>query len=490
MVNVHLGSDRTRKGVNAVAGAALLVLFLLSLNSLTSYPPSFDDEGAYALAGHTLVADGVFLPHDRPLVGAFERGDGIRPRLISILFGRLGDALGHSLATARTVSFVLAWASAALFAGVARSLGAPALPAALALVSSERVFHASHVFRPEAALLAANVLFLLAVVRTSERGPTVAAAGFRGVLNGLFVLTHGNGLVTALLNGGELLARKRLWCARRAVPVVASFAVGSVIAIWLFALVQVYPVGGWSVFFEQLRVCSQYGPSDGLARLISAEVTDRWWTELCVIGESPAAKLLRVLVYAALAAAALRTSLSRDAVARRVGLLAMGCLVGFTLLVADKQHLHITEMMPFLLAPLLAWRWRLRGESVRDRTMAATATIGVVVAGLLLSVHHAVVYRRQVQVQEHEVAARAVTEFLSGQTTAGDARAWIVTGDADLWFWLGGKVEFLPVKMIPKEGAAPGRYVAVGVAASFPQLRRCAVEYRDEEGRFVYLRCP
>ena len=194
--------------VNILSAAILVVLLAVSLNSLTTFPDSFADEGFYAQAGVALATTGTFKNFDLPDRPCFNAGDGIHPRLAATIFGLLGPVLGDSITTARAVSFAFVWIAVLLWLPITKALGAPPFLGALLFAASERVFWASHVFRPEAALILMNTVLILAILATERLKSKQTLYFGRGLLNAPLVLAHGNGLVSALVNTVDLLTRR------------------------------------------------------------------------------------------------------------------------------------------------------------------------------------------------------------------------------------------------------------------------------------------
>ena len=441
------------------------------------------DEGYYGEGGFALVTTGRFTPYAVLDLPVFQSGDGIRARAVSALFGHVGAYLGYSIRTARGISFVMVWVAVALWLPIARSLGVPPLLGALLFASSERVFWASHVFRPEATLVLANTVFVLALARAAAADSRAGYCLGRGLLNGLFVLAHGDGLACAVVNSVDALAS----CARRTWRVravrLAAYAAGALLALGAFYLIQVRPVGGWRVFFGQLAAAKQYIPRTSVLGMVAEDVGKRWGRELFVVGASVTAKALRVAWYGTVFAALLWSALRTSGAARRIAVVGLGTVAAYTFLVHDRSDIHIAEMIPVLCGGFVAWL----GGAAPRRVRAAAAAV-IVAAGLALCLHHGIRYRSHPT--EPERTCDSIRSYLEARAARREAPVRAVIGEESLWFWL---KDVVPVVAADTglEGKAPeGVFVVAWDPAKLLWLGRCALEYSDPERRFATYSCP
>jgi hypothetical protein len=476
--------------VNIVSGALLLALFLVSWNSLLSFPDSFADEGYYGEAGFSLVSTGTFTPYNLPDTPAFRRGDGIHPHLVSGLFGYLGKELGYSLRTARTISFIMVWVAILLWLLITRSLGLTPLLGALLFASSERVFWASHVFRPEATLVLLNTVFVLLLVLVPSAESRTRSWVGRGLLNGALVLAHGNGLVSACLNSLDALASCVGRARRERLVRLAAYGAGTLLAVGLFYLIQVKPIGGWGVFGDQLSAAGQYLPRGGVLRMVRSDIEDRWGKELVVVGASRGGKVMRGAWYATVLGAALWSALGPAGLARRLGVMTLGTVVGYTFLVHDRIDIHIAEMIPFFCAAFLAWVSNAsRAAGLRLR-VAGVAVAVVLVSGLGLCLHHGLKYRPQVYRPAPELTSSAIRGFLDARAARSEPPVRAVVGDENLWFSLRGVTAIVSPYRAGTEPVSHGDVVVAVDPAKVPWLDRCARTSTDPGGTFAVYRCP
>jgi hypothetical protein len=480
----------TTKGVNLASAALLGILFLVSLNSLASFPDSFADEGYYGDAGRSLVTTGMYTPDDMPDQPAYRLGDGIHPRIQAALFGYLGHAFGYSLAAARTISFVTVWCAVLLWLPISRSFGLPPFLAALAFASSERVFWASHVFRSEATLVLVNTVLVLAIARAASAEARTSYWVGRGLLNGALVLAHGNGVVSAIVNSTDALAScvRRAWRVRLAR--IAAYGAGALVALAAFYAVQVGPIGGWRAFSGQLASARQYVPHHGALGAIRADLEGRWGKELVVVGASPAAKLMRALWYATVLGAALWSIAGAAGLARKLGVMAFGTIVGYILLVHDKVDIHIAEMIPFFCAAFLSWLGMAEETGAGRRRVARIAAAVLIATGLGLCLHHGLKYRPQVYRPVPESTSAAVLGFLESREARSQPPVRAVVGNQSLWFWLRGAVPIVSTFRGRTGPALEGDVIVACDPAMLPWLDRCSLAYSDPAHRFGLYRCP
>ena len=473
----------TAGAVNVASAVLLLALFLVSWYSLASFPDSFADEGSYGEAGFSLVTTGRFTPYDVIDGPAFRLGDGLRPHAVGALFGYVGKQFGYSLRTARTISFVMVWVAVLLWVPITKSFGLPPWLGALLFASSERVFWASHVFRPEATLVLVNTVLVFALVRGGSGEASIPYWVGRGLLNGALVLAHGNGLVSAIINSVEALAS----CARRAWRVravrLAAYAAGGLLAVGAFYLIQVRPIGGWRVFLDQFAAAKQYLPREGVLGTVRRDLERRWGRELLVVGASLTGKILRGVWYATVLAATLWSALGPAGLARRLAVVGLGTVFGYTFLVHDRATIHIAEMIPFLCAAFLAWLGSTAPEWAR-RSAAAV----LVMTGLSLCFHHGIKYRPYRT--EPELTCAAIRGYLETRAARSQPPVRAVVGAASLWFWLKDVVPVVPRDRGLEGKTLDGNLIVACDPALLPWLERCSLEYSDPDRRFAAYACP
>src|SRR5262249_38710187 len=158
-----------------------VLLFLLSIASLTTFPPPFDDEGFYGAYGLGYAQTGKFASPAIPMVGPFENGNAWNPRLSAAIFGVFGVVGGHWLASARAVSFIFVWGAVALWYFISLELGVSGVLGALLFASAERITYAAHVFRPEAITVLLNSALVYLIVRQGARPVSVKDSFQRGL---------------------------------------------------------------------------------------------------------------------------------------------------------------------------------------------------------------------------------------------------------------------------------------------------------------------
>ncbi len=473
------------RGVPVIAAVLLLVTFLLSLMSLTGFPPTWEDEGYYGMLGEGLARAG-WCPEDQFLdADPFGDGDGCRSRIMASVFGYVGRVAGHSLATARAVAMAFSWAAILLWIPLGRRIGVDGFVAALLFAVTERVFWASHVLRPEPGLMLVTTAFLLLLAAEGERPPGAAYGWTRGLLGGAFLAAHGNGLVAAVLNGADFVIgpwrrgvrRGRRW-------LLLAFVGGGLAGLLLFWVVQVAPVGGWRVFGEQLGYFTHYTGGTGPLDLVRSEIGRRWRTELLVVGASDGAKVLRAGYYALTLAVAAWSAVRLSGTARRFGLLTLGSVAGYTFLVRDKVDVHIAGMVPFFTASTLAWAAAVSAKGWRWRPRAAVAA--AVAVGLALSWHHAIAYPsfRDVPQAAGRTAERAL-EVLARRRDQGLPDVVRVVGPTQLWFWLHGAVPFSPTRHVEETDFGDGPVLLIGDAVHHVGFARWSLERCGPGDRFV-----
>ena len=475
--------------VNMLSAAILVVLLAVSLNSLTTFPDSFADEGFYAQAGLALATTGTFKNFDLPDRPCFKAGDGIHARLGAAVFGFLSRVSGESITTARAVSFAFVWIAVLLWLPITKALGAPPFLGALLFAASERVFWASHVFRPEAALILMNTVLILAIIMTERLKSQQTLCFGRGLLNAPLVLAHGNGLVSALVNTVDLLTRRGQPKRPSSWVRVSLYGVGSLLAVGLFYLVQVRPVGGWRVCAAQFQVAAQYHLGSGLWDMLRSDLELRWGKELFVVGGSAAAKGLCLIWYAVIFVTAAHSAGWGRGQARRLALAAIGTVLGYTLLVRDRADIHIAEMVPFFVASFLAWLAAAWPHPDRRR-VASVATATLLIAGLGLCLHHAIRYRPQAYTPKSQLMARAIRDYLESPTGRALPTPRVVIGNDSLWFWLHDTGLVLPVRLVKNSAPRAATMIVVEHSTKLPWLDRCVPNHADAERRFITYVCP
>lgn len=445
----------------------LIFLFVISAASLTSFPTTFDDEGWYALAARNYAENGRYgyWSGTRPV--PFDKGDALRSRVNPAAFLALGKIAGYSLKTARIVPFVWIWLSVFLWFFIARALGVPGAMGALLFAATERIFYSSHVFRPEAPLVFFTTLLLFAMVCAKRVGPLA-----RGLLNSTFVLSHGDGIVAAIVNSVDILRQKKA-------RVIALYVVASLAAVFLFYLVQMYDAGGWKAFFGQMHASSQFHPKGGIAGVLWREIDSRWGLELVKVGGSVFAKLLRAFFYLATFSVATFSAVRLKGPARLLGAYALLCLFGFVVFVHDKNDIQIAEMVPFLVGAFLAW---VGTRNIRAKIRMA-GFLSVLGASLALSVHHGLAYRGPTSFDRNNAQT---DRFLD----ASKGRYKTVVGEAHFWFHFNKRSErFVYWREVESLPRLVGGVLFIGQSKTIAEDLKCQTEYVDPDSIFTAAYC-
>lgn len=459
---------------------ALALLLLVSLNSLTTFPTPFDDEGDYAALGYNAREHGFYYFEPKGNIPSlFAHGDAIHSRVNPTLFGFLGSFTGDTLFTARAISFAFVWAAGAIFFWIARRLGQPAVLGPLLLLSAERVFYSSHVFRPESTLIFANTgLLALMLLPTSGR---VAAS--RGAANGLVILSHGNGLVFCLLNSIEICIR---WLRdpKRIALTIALYTMGGLLGVFLFYALQVRMGGGWEPFFAQLKNKDNYVPSTMRALLVS-EVAMRWNRELLPTDGNIVAKALRIIYWASLIFISGFGFLRLKGKAKKLSALFLGSLLGYTFLVADKVDIHLSAMIPFSSAACLAC---LSAAPRAARSKLQAAIFGLLCIGFALTLHHGLKYRREAPYLTE--AHRRVEELLLLKKANGEPQYPTLIGNMRSWFALHRKTNFVHMVAANQIREWKGGVITLDSLYHRSLLSHCKLEFSELGDRLQGYQCP
>ena len=466
--------------IAAIAG--LVVLFFMSLHSLRTFPDSYDDEGFYAAYGVGYVTTGHFSSPSIQSAGPFALGNAWNSRVNATIFGAIGHFTGYSVETARSIPFILVWLATALWFFIARRLGISGWFGILLFASSERIFYASHVFRPESTLVFFNTLFVYLIVCFDAAKP----AFLRGLLNGVFVLAHGTGLVTAILNSVEFGLRG-LKTARVNWKPFGLYAAASLIAIGMFYLVQIHDVGGWHMAQAQLGVFKQYQIKTSLFDSIRNDIVLRWGTELVQVGNSILAKVLRWYFYGVVLVISAFSARRFTGLPRKLGLLSLGCVVTYMLVVPEKIDLQIAEMTPFFLAAVISWYVAISKESVSR--FAFMVLVSLICAESALSLHHAIKYRGRTQTQE---TAAGLLTYLHELKPSLAGRKITFVGNMKYWFQFKEFGDFRGSRYIEELSPFHGIVVTIqlGAVVPDPDFAHCKFFSKDPTGSFVTYDCP
>ncbi|MEW6055595.1 MAG: hypothetical protein AB1540_03200 [Bdellovibrionota bacterium] len=468
------------KSTQTAAFLALLALFFLSLNSLVTFPDSYDDEGFYGAYGLGYVTTGKFSSPSIQSAGPFALGNAWNSRVSAAIFGALGHLTGHSLATARSISFVLVWLAVFIWYFISRRLGISGWVGALFFASAERVFYSSHVFRPEATLVLMNTIFIYIVVRFQD----ARLAFTRGLLNGGFVLAHGTGLVTAVLNTFDF-GFAWLKALRKKPKPLGFYIVGSILAVAAFYFIQIHDVGGYKVAQEQLQVFKQYQIRTSILEAIKADIILRWGTELIEVGGSVLAKVFRWYFYLTVLLISAFSAWRFSGLPKRLGFLSLGCVFTYMVIVPDKIDIQIAEMIPFFVAAAISGLVAIRKSYSR---IAATLILcSLIAVEALISVHHAIKYRGPTGTQ----AVSAKLSRYLGETKAlvGDQKITVIE-DMRYWFEFKDRFDFRGSRYIQEFSPYHGVIVVARNAVGNPAFRHCKAILKDAEGYFVTYRCP
>ncbi len=460
---------------SSIFAGILGLLLIVSLSSLTTFPSPFDDEGLYASLGQGYATTGKFSSISADQTKPFEQGNGLGSRIPPVLFGYLGNVTGHNLATARAISFFLILLATFTWFFIGQSLGAGGLLASLLFFSTERVFYAAHVFRPEASLVLLNSVFILLVVRYATASSKPTYAGGRGVFNGLFMLAHGNGLVTAVINSLDILAYPAVPLKKK-IPTWIWYALGTFLGAMLFYLIQIHDVGGWTSFRAQLASQPQYN-ANSIFETLTRDLKIRWGRELVYVGTSGAAKVLRWIFYSSVLAVAAYKALTATQLLRRLSCWSLLCFFGYGILVADKIDIHISEMIPFFLAPVVAWQ----GKS---KSAYSGALVSVLLAiGVTLSLHHGLKYRTH---GEYKELAPAINDFLSKNPAYKNCTIY---GEMQYWFEYHERGHFIGSRYFDKFPEPKGYVLAIDLPNPYFE-KKCTKEFERKEFLFAAYHCP
>ncbi|MBI3557895.1 MAG: hypothetical protein HY074_16660 [Deltaproteobacteria bacterium] len=474
------------RNLDLACGFMCAAVLVAALMSLTRYPDSFDDEGLYAALGVHYVQTGIVQAPELTKAVPFDVSDGTCNREAPAVFGLVGKWAGYSLATARVISLVQILISAVLFFFVSALLGISGWLGALLFVSTERIFYAAHVFRPEASLVLVNTAFVLLIVLGYRRGALSEKMSFaRGLLNAPLVMAHGNGLSTALINSAEILSGP-LQGRKRFLRDGIVYFLGSSAAILVFYLVHVRDIG-WSKLFEQLSLGNpQAQAKGGLWDTIMRDISIRWGRELIIVGNSAAAKVLRFYFYGVILATSIWSVVASPGIARRMALLSLGCFVAYIFVVQDKIDIHIAEMIPYFMASFIAWFVAARECFKQWTWLPSAAVLSILLTGLSLCVHHTVKYRGD---SSPERNARPLNAFLARQTYRPRYETFV--GRMEYWFMYRDAGKFVSLRYLSEHLPLSGGVIAIGDPSWYAKpLASCRIDYVDPGLNFSALTCP
>ena len=468
--------------LNFVCGILLLVLFYYSLKTLTTFPYPWDDEGLYAALGHTFGRTGKFFYPGYATQAPYTNGNALFSHFITGIYGILGRFSGYSLVTARSISFGLMWTALVLWALIAKRFNFPVFIACFLFAANERLFHASHVFRPEMSLALINTLFLFIFFKKDEGLTRRKTAFIRGIFNSLFVIVHGNGIASVAVNCVDF-AMKRFETLRQHLIRNLVYYAGSFFALFIFYLVQIRDVG-WLDSYNQLS--AQPVQHKGFFELVKTDLSLRWRAELVVVGTSVFAKFMRGSFYLIILATALMSFFKTGGLPRRGSSLAFACFFSYMFLVHDKIDLHIAEMMPFFLLSFMMWFLSQKEKHLKSLAVFLLCTL-LTFSGLL-SFHHVLKYD---ETSPAVLNSQLLTRFLDSEKGPAAKHYKTFVGTFNYWFDLHDTMTVIHERFAEQHVPFRGGVIAADDVLDMPfLLKNCTVDYTDPEKKFRAFTCP
>jgi len=470
-------------------------LICLSASSLTSFPEPFDDEGLYAGFSKNFSLTGNFNYPDYNTAPPFDTGNALVSPVITGLYGFLGPHFGFTLQNARVVSFILVWIAALFWFFICKLIGFNPWLGTLLFVSTERIFYASHVFRPEGSLVLGNVVLIFLLTAAFKKGLNLPRAFILGLFNAFLVLAHGNGITSALLTSYVVVQNlfKRKF---KATLSTLIYIIGSLGGIGIFYLAQLKSNGGFAAFRSQSMPIEQYRKT--LLEILKLDITDRWGRELIIVGGSNSAKLLRILFYL-ICFATIIYSLSRkkrsieskesfsDGIAHQAAQWALFIILAYMFVVWDKIDIHIAEMMPFFLFSFITWYEAHRTTTKAKFSLNNISLVILLIINLMLTVHHAIAYRPPTLTDK---MVNELSVYVSTQTKIPSKDIKYYVGKMNIWFGIHDRLHVISHRFAWQHFPLSGG-VIVGVdSEGLEQLKKCQLLEKTPLPWFSLYRCP
>jgi hypothetical protein len=393
----------------------------LACPRLARVPRAIADESWEATTGWSLAFEGRLrnpvIPNRDDINRAF-----IQPRVTqSLVLAGVYRLLGFSLIDGRLASvlvgLVAAWGVFCLVR-VWASLKVAGSAALLFIVDSQ-VFLTARVVRPEIYLLCASVWMLALLARGIARGRlwTCFAAGLVG---GIGCYTHPN--VAVVILGALPMIFWHLGLRRRAWAVLASYAVGGILAVLSFATWVAYAHTHWGVRFTA-QLGSWYMQPLSDAEHVLARELSRWWAYLRLPHRGPWVLVVLASIVAGLFR---RNPLHVWGLAQ-----VLGHVVLFPLLIRRPSAHYLVVLSPWLAAFVALWAsrlwstasathaWPLRRHGLRALAVSSIAlTLAVHMAGNLYLLH---LHRRA---DYDDVCQRVAAQIQPGSRVYGNLVFW------------------------------------------------------------------
>ncbi|MDZ4677691.1 MAG: hypothetical protein SGI74_09300 [Oligoflexia bacterium] len=470
------------KHLNWICGVLLLILFFLSLKTLTTFPDLFDDEGLYAAFAQALGETGKTHYLGYAVEAPYTQGNALVTHFHTGLYACIAKLFGYTFTSARAVSFSLFLISVLLWGFISRRIGFPVFIGTFLFASTERLFHASHVFRPEISLIFINCLYLFLFTNRPDAPLKPTTSFARGLFNSLFVIAHGNGIASVAINCYDMATRS-FFTLKKHFLANGIYYCGSIIAVGLFYFFQVSSIG-WSDFVLQLK--AQPVQHKTFLELIQTDIVLRWGRELVVVGGSLVAKFMRAYFYIVIFFTAAYSVAKLTTQARQAGTMVFICVLAYVFLIRDKVDIHIAEMMPFFLFSFMLYFVTLQKQ--KRSLLPGVLLVSLLLVNSFLTFHHVFKYAEK---SIPEARVDILVNFLDQETIRPASEYKIFVGKLTYWFQLHDRMQMIHQRFLEQHLPFKGGVIATDDVLELPFLiKNCKIDYTDPSGIFRAFYCP